>query len=66
MNEVVSGLVLHGSPVLVAWYGVYQINAGHLTVGELMQFLLYLAIFLYAAATALRFECGIGERGRCH
>jgi subfamily B ATP-binding cassette protein MsbA len=45
MNETVGGLVVHGSPVLVVWYGVYQINAGHLTVGELTQFLLYLTMF---------------------
>jgi ATP-binding cassette, subfamily B, putative efflux pump len=47
LNETLVGLVVHGSPVLVVWYGVYQINAGHLTVGEMTQFLLYLAMFYF-------------------
>ncbi len=45
MNETFVGLVVHGSPVLVAWYGAHQIINGQLTVGELTQFLLYLAMF---------------------
>ncbi len=44
-NEMLIGLVVHSSPVLVAGYGVHQILAGELTVGELTQFLLYLAMF---------------------
>lgn len=44
-NEVLVGLVVHSSPVLVAWYGARQILARELTVGELTQFLLYLAMF---------------------
>jgi subfamily B ATP-binding cassette protein MsbA len=47
MNEVLVGVVVHGSPVLVAWYGVHLIFAGRLTVGELTQFLLYLAMFYF-------------------
>ncbi|MBI4006307.1 MAG: ABC transporter ATP-binding protein [Gammaproteobacteria bacterium] len=47
MNETMVGLVVHGSPVLVVWYGVYQIIGGRLTVGELTQFLLYLAMFYF-------------------
>ncbi|MBM2830788.1 MAG: multidrug transporter ATP-binding protein [Gammaproteobacteria bacterium] len=47
MNETMVGLVVHGSPVLVVWYGVYQIIGGHLTVGALTQFLLYLAMFYF-------------------
>jgi ABC-type multidrug transport system fused ATPase/permease subunit len=46
-NEMLIGLVVHSSPVLVAWYGVHQILTGELTVGELTQFLLYLAMFYY-------------------
>ncbi len=46
-NEMLVGLVVHTSPVLVAWYGVNQILAGRLTVGELTQFLLYLAMFYF-------------------
>lgn len=46
-NEVVVGFVVHTSPVLVVWYGVYQILGGRLTVGELTQFLLYLGMFYY-------------------
>ena len=44
-NEMLVGLVVHSSPVLVVWYGAHQILAGKLTVGELTQFLLYLAMF---------------------
>jgi ATP-binding cassette, subfamily B, putative efflux pump len=47
MNETLSGLVVHGTPVLVAWYGVHQIIIGRLTVGELTQFLLYLSMFYF-------------------
>lgn len=47
MNEVLVGAVVHGSPVLVAWYGVHQILVGRLSVGELTQFLLYLAMFYF-------------------
>jgi ABC-type multidrug transport system, ATPase and permease components len=46
-NEMLVGFVVHSSPVLVVWYGVHQILAGHLTVGELTQFLLYLAMFYH-------------------
>lgn len=46
-NEMLVGMVVHTSPVLVAWYGVTQILAGRLTVGELTQFLLYLAMFYF-------------------
>jgi len=47
INEMLVGLVVHGAPILVVWYGIYQINAGQLTVGELTQFLLYLAMFYF-------------------
>jgi subfamily B ATP-binding cassette protein MsbA len=47
LNEMLSGLVVHGSPVLVVWYGAYQILEGELTVGELTQFLLYLGMFYF-------------------
>ena len=46
-NEVAVGFVVHSAPVLVVWYGVYQILGGRLTVGELTQFLLYLGMFYY-------------------
>lgn len=46
-NEVVVGFVVHTAPVLVVWYGVYQIFGGRLTIGELTQFLLYLGMFYY-------------------
>ncbi|HEX7044204.1 MAG TPA: ABC transporter ATP-binding protein [Burkholderiales bacterium] len=46
-NEVVVGFVVHTAPLLVAWYGVYQILGGRLTVGELTQFLLYLGMFYH-------------------
>jgi len=36
-----------GPPVLVAWYGVHQIIHGSLTIGELTQFLLYLAMLYF-------------------
>lgn len=45
VNEVAVGLVVHTAPVLVVWYGVYQILEGRLTVGALTQFLLYLGMF---------------------
>jgi subfamily B ATP-binding cassette protein MsbA len=44
---VAVGFVVHSAPVLVVWYGVYQILGGRLTVGELTQFLLYLGMFYY-------------------
>jgi subfamily B ATP-binding cassette protein MsbA len=47
MNETLVGMVVHVSPVLVVWYGVHQIIGGRLTVGELTQFLLYLAMFYF-------------------
>ena len=47
MNETIAGLVVHGSPVLVAWFGVHQIIQGRLTVGELTQFLFYLAMLYF-------------------
>ena len=46
-NEVVVGFVVHTAPVLVVWYGVHQILAERLTVGEMTQFLLYLGMFYY-------------------
>lgn len=46
-NEVVVGFVVHSAPVLVVWYGMHQILAGRLTVGELTQFLLYLGMFYF-------------------
>lgn len=46
-NEVVVGFVVHTAPVLVVWYGVYQILGGRLSIGELTQFLLYLGMFYY-------------------
>jgi len=47
LNETLVGLVVHTSPVLVAWYGIHQIIDGRLTVGQLTQFLLYLAMFYF-------------------
>jgi subfamily B ATP-binding cassette protein MsbA len=47
VNEMMVGLVVHSAPVLVVWYGVHQILAGRLTVGELTQFLLYLGMFYF-------------------
>lgn len=47
MNETLVGLVMHGSPVIVVWYGVHLIEGGSLTIGELTQFLLYLAMFYF-------------------
>lgn len=46
-NEMVVGFVVHSAPVLVVWYGVTQIIAERLTVGELTQFLLYLGMFYF-------------------
>lgn len=46
-NEVLVGLVVHSSPVLVVWYGVHLILAGQLTIGQLTQFLLYLGMFYF-------------------
>jgi subfamily B ATP-binding cassette protein MsbA len=47
LNEMLVGVVVHTSPVLVAWYGVHQIMRERLSVGELTQFLLYLAMFYF-------------------
>jgi subfamily B ATP-binding cassette protein MsbA len=47
MNEILVGLVVQGSPVLVVWYGVHQIIHDRLTIGELTQFLLYLAMLYF-------------------
>jgi subfamily B ATP-binding cassette protein MsbA len=47
LNEMLVGIVVHTSPVLVAWYGINQIMQGRLSVGELTQFLLYLAMFYF-------------------
>jgi ATP-binding cassette, subfamily B, putative efflux pump len=47
LNEMLVGLVVQTSPVLVAWYGIHQIIQGQLTVGQLTQFLLYLRMFYY-------------------
>lgn len=47
VNEMMVGLVVHSAPVLVVWYGVHEILAGRLTVGELTQFLLYLGMFYF-------------------
>ena len=47
INEILVGLVVQGSPVLVVWYGVHQIIIGRLTIGELTQFLLYLAMLYF-------------------
>jgi ATP-binding cassette, subfamily B, putative efflux pump len=47
INEMMVGFVVHSAPVLVVWYGVYQILGGRLTVGELTQFLLYLGMFYF-------------------
>lgn len=47
INEMLVGLVVHGAPILVVWYGVHQIIGGQLTIGELTQFLLYLAMFYF-------------------
>ena len=47
VNEILVGLVVQGSPVLVVWYGVHQIIIGRLTIGELTQFLLYLAMLYF-------------------
>ena len=46
-NEMMVGFVVHSAPVLVVWYGVHQILAERLTVGELTQFLLYLGMFYF-------------------
>jgi subfamily B ATP-binding cassette protein MsbA len=46
-NEMMVGFVVHSAPVLVVWYGAYQILGGRLTVGELTQFLLYLGMFYF-------------------
>ena len=47
VNEMLVGFVVHSAPVLVVWYGVNQIIAGRLTVGQLTQFLLYLGMFYF-------------------
>jgi ABC-type multidrug transport system fused ATPase/permease subunit len=46
-NEMIVGFVVHSAPVLVVWYGIHEILAGRLTVGELTQFLLYLGMFYF-------------------
>ncbi|MBN2011921.1 ABC transporter ATP-binding protein [candidate division KSB1 bacterium] len=45
INEMLVGFVVLSAPVLVLWYGAHEIMSGRLTVGELTQFLLYLAMF---------------------
>lgn len=47
LNEMLVGLVVHSSPVLVVWYGVELIIDDQLTVGQLTQFLLYLGMFYF-------------------
>ena len=44
-NEMIVGFVVLSAPVLVLWYGTNQIMQNRLTIGELTQFLLYLAMF---------------------
>ena len=44
-NEMAVGFVVMTSPVLVVWFGAHLIMQGELTVGQLTQFLLYLAMF---------------------
>lgn len=44
-NEMSVGFVVMTSPVLVVWFGGHLIMEGVLTVGQLTQFLLYLAMF---------------------
>ena len=45
LNEMLVGFVVLSSPVMVVWYGANQVIQGRLTIGELTQFLLYLAMF---------------------
>lgn len=45
VNEMIVGLVVFSSPVLVVWYGANQVLAGQLTVGQYTQFLFYLGMF---------------------
>ena len=45
LNEMLVGLVILSAPALVLWYGAHEIIDHKLTVGELTQFLLYLAMF---------------------
>lgn len=45
VNEMLVGLVILSTPILVTWYGVHQIIQNRLTIGELTQFLLYLNMF---------------------
>ncbi len=47
LNETLVGLVVHTTPVLVVWYGTHQIISQSLTIGQLTQFLLYLAMFYF-------------------
>ncbi|MDH3380341.1 MAG: ABC transporter ATP-binding protein/permease [Gammaproteobacteria bacterium] len=47
LNETLIGLVVHMTPVLVVWYGTHQIISHALSVGQLTQFLLYLAMFYF-------------------
>ncbi|MFZ5518090.1 MAG: ABC transporter ATP-binding protein [Candidatus Zhuqueibacterota bacterium] len=45
LNEILVGFVILSAPALVLFYGTREILNGHLTVGELTQFLLYLGMF---------------------
>ena len=45
INEMLVGFVVLTAPALVLWYGGHQIIQAKLTIGELTQFLLYLAMF---------------------
>jgi subfamily B ATP-binding cassette protein MsbA len=44
-NEMLVGFVVLTAPGMVLWYGSHQILQKQLTIGELTQFLLYLAMF---------------------
>jgi len=45
LNEMLVGFVVLSAPALVLWFGAHEIMQHQLTVGELTQFLLYLAMF---------------------
>jgi ATP-binding cassette, subfamily B, putative efflux pump len=45
LNEMLVGFVVLTAPALVLWFGAHQIIQAQLTIGELTQFLLYLAMF---------------------
>ncbi len=47
LNETLVGFVVHMSPVLVVSFGIHQILDNRLTIGQLTQFLLYLAMFYF-------------------